>query len=231
MKPSVVMQEFLHLFFPDCCAVCEAKLLPSEEGVCLKCIYKLPKTHNFNDPGNAAEELLAGRFPFERVATFCVYAKGGTLQPIVHEIKYNHKQQLGITMGRLFGQDLIGSDFIRPVNLIVPVPLHPKKQRKRGYNQAEMIAKGLSQATSIPVSTGNLVRAIYNPTQTKRSKTQRWENVKDIFSVRNTGEFSDKHLLLVDDVITTGSTLEACADALQHVPGLKLSIATLGEVF
>lgn len=228
---KTLLREFLYLFFPNCCVVCGTKLLTQEEDVCLSCIHKLPKTNNFREPDNAAEMLMAGRFPFERIATFCAYSKEGILPPIIHQIKYNHRKQLGRIMGRLFGQDLFGSEFLAPVNVIVPVPLHSKKLKERGYNQAQMIAEGLSDATSIPVSTGNLVRAIHNPTQTKRSKTQRWENVKDIFDVKNPYELEGKHVLLVDDVITTGSTIEACGIALKKCNDIKISVVTLGEVF
>jgi ComF family protein len=131
----------------------------------------------------------------------------------------------------LFGEDLRGSDFLAPIELIVPVPLHPRKERERGYNQSQLIAEGLAQATSLPLSVGNLIRVVYNPTQTRRTRTQRWENVRDIFRVVHPEMFQDKHLLLVDDVITTGSTLEACGIALTRCRGVKISIATLGEVY
>lgn len=228
---KAIVREFVHLFFPNCCPVCNDKLLPSEEGVCLQCIHKLPRTNNYREPGNLAETLLAGRFPFDRVATFCVYSKQGVLPPLIYQLKYNNKREIGFLLGKLFGKDLEGSDFIDSVDWIVPVPLHPRKLEQRGYNQAEIIAQGLSQATSVPVSTGNLVRSIYNPTQTRRTKTQRWENVKGIFDVLQPQLYANKHILLVDDVITTGSTLEACAYALLRSPGIKISIAALGEVF
>jgi ComF family protein len=222
--------EFSTLFFPNCCIVCGAKLLPSEESICLKCLYQLPKTNNFREVGNSTETLLAGRFSFERAASFCTFSKEGIFQSIIHHIKYKHKEKLGIAMGRLFGQDLKGSDFICPINLIIPVPLHPKKQKERGYNQSERIAEGISEVTSIPVSRGNLVRTVYNPTQTKLNKTQRWENVENIFEVITPEEFSGKHVLLVDDIVTTGSTLEACAMALSKCRGIKISVATLANV-
>jgi ComF family protein len=194
-------------------------------------MYKLPRTNNFREKEHAAEKLMAGRIPFERIATFCVYAKGGLLPPLIHQLKYHQRQEIGLLLGRLFGEDLRGSDFLAPIELIVPVPLHPRKERERGYNQSQLIAEGLAQATSLPLSVGNLIRVVYNPTQTRRTRTQRWENVRDIFRVVHPEMFQDKHLLLVDDVITTGSTLEACGIALTRCRGVKISIATLGEVY
>lgn len=231
MNFRIIAKEFSNLFFPNSCVVCGKKLLTTEEGVCLNCIYKLPRTNNFRERDNAAEILMAGRFPFERIASFCVYSKNGTMAPLIHQLKYRGGKEIGVLLGKLYGKDLIGSDFLKSVDYIVPVPLHRKKLKKRGYNQAEMIAKGLSEATSIPLNTGNLVRAIHNPTQTKRTKTQRWENVKNIFDVKEPQYLKNKHILLVDDVITTGSTIEACSIALQKCNNIKISVVTLGEVF
>lgn len=231
MSFKTVLKEFSNLFFPNSCVVCGKKLLETEEGVCLSCIYKLPRTNNFKEHDNAAEILMAGRFPFERIASFCVYSKNGIMTPLIHQLKYRGGKEIGVLLGKLYGKDLVGSDFLKKVDYIVPVPLHRKKLKKRGYNQAEMIGKGLSEATSIPLNTGNLIRAIHNPTQTKRTKTQRWENVKNIFDVKNPQNFENKHILLVDDVITTGSTIEACSIALQKCNNIKISVVTLGEVF
>ncbi|MFA7493909.1 MAG: ComF family protein [Proteiniphilum sp.] len=231
MKRNKLLGELIHLFYPNVCVICGNELLPGEEGACLQCLYKLPKTHNFNEPDNDAEKLMAGRIPFERIASYCVYTKGGTLPPLIHHLKYRRKHSIGLSLGRIFGKDLMESEFLHSVDLIVPVPLHPKREKERGYNQAEIIAKGLSETTGLPLLTNNLIRIIYNPTQTKRTKTERWENVKDIFKVADPLLFEQKHLLLVDDVITTGSTLEACGIALQKCKEVKISIATLGEVF
>ena len=224
-----ILEEAAHIFLPNCCAVCKTKLLTIEKGICLHCLYKLPKTNNFNEPNNTGEILLAGRFPFERIAAFSKFTKGGVLQPLIHELKYNHKPYIGEVLGALYGQDISGSDFIATIDVIVPVPLHPRKKITRGYNQAEAFAQGLSEATSLPVSVDELIRVIDNPTQTKRTKTQRWENVDGIFDVENIFAFENKHVLLVDDVITTGSTLEACAKALFKCKNIKISIATIGE--
>ena len=229
MELKWIVEELAHYFLPNRCAVCNSKLLSEEIGVCLQCLYKLPKTNNFDEDNNIGEVLLAGRFPFEGVASFAFFTKQGLLQSLIHELKYNNKPAIGNLLGSLFGEDLLHSHFLEPIDVIVPVPLHPKKKVIRGYNQAEAFAQGISKATSIPISVDELIRVINNPTQTKRSKTQRWENVKGIFEVTSTDVFQNKHVLLVDDVITTGSTLEACANALLECSDVKISIATIGE--
>lgn len=228
---NTLLHKLLHLFLPEVCVVCGQELLESEMGACLNCLYKLPKTYNYKVIDNAAEILMAGRIPFERIASYCVYVNGGILPPLIHNLKYHRKKEIGLLLGRMFGEDLVGSEFLKPVDIIVPVPLHPKKKRSRGYNQAEIIAQGISEATSIPISVDNLVRVVHNPTQTKRTKTERWENVKNIFNVKDIHAFNQKHVLLVDDVITTGSTIEACGVALQKCSKLKISVAAIGEVF
>ena len=216
-------------FFVDICISCKTKLLKQEKHICLNCLYNLPRTNNHLKTNNSAEQLLAGKFPFEQAATFCKFNKGGILQPLIHDLKYKQNKEIGIILGRLFGKELMQSGFLETVDLLVPVPLHPQKIKKRGYNQAEIIARGISQSTNIPISTNNLIRIINNPTQTKLSKTQRWENVKGIFGVNNPEKFKNKHIFLIDDIITTGSTLEACAITITEIEGIKISIATLGE--
>lgn len=230
-KKRGLFSNLLHLFLPEVCVVCGRELLESEMGACIGCLYKLPKTNNYKEKYNAVEILMAGRIPFERIACYCVYAEGGILPPLIHNLKYYHKKEIGLLLGRMFGEDLADSDFIKPVDLIVPVPLHPKKRKNRGYNQAEIIAQGISEVTSIPLLTDNLIRVVRNPTQTTKTRTERWENVKNIFDVMDKQSFEHKHILLVDDVITTGSTIEACGAALRSCRELKISIATIGEVF
>ncbi|MBF6597408.1 MAG: ComF family protein [Fermentimonas sp.] len=225
-----LINNLIKLFLPEVCVACSVELLQSESGACLKCLYKLPRTNNFLKENNSAEILMAGRIPFERIATFSYFADGGVLRPMIHKLKYNNGRDIGFLLGKIFGEDLLQSDFIKNIDIIVPVPLHPKKQRLRGYNQAEIIAYGLSEAAKIPVITNNLTRVVFNPTQTKRTKTERWKNVCGIFEIKDTSIFEGKHILLVDDVITTGSTIEACGNALQNCDKLKISIATIGEV-
>ncbi|NLZ95934.1 MAG: ComF family protein [Bacteroidales bacterium] len=228
MKLKLIAEEVAHYFYPNHCSFCKTKLLAKEVGVCLQCLYKIPKTNNFDERNNLDETILAGRFPFQCAASFSFFTKKGLLQALIHDLKYNKRPHIGHLVGALFGADILESNFISPIQVIVPVPLHPKKQAIRGYNQAEAFAQGISKTTSIPVSTNQLIRVINNPTQTKRSKTERWENVKGIFDVPNTHDFQNKHVLLVDDVITTGSTLEACAIALLQCNNVTISVATIG---
>lgn len=231
MALSFIVEESFHHFLTEKCVVCKTKLLLNERGICLRCLYELPKTNNYRSADNDAEILLAGRFPFVRVAAFSMFTKDGYLQTLIHELKYKQKPFIGELIGSVFGADLLQSDFINTIDYVVPVPLHPIKKAQRGYNQAEAFAQGLSKATSIPISVDELVRIIHNPTQTKLSKTQRWENVEGIFKVINKAVFENKHVLLVDDVITTGSTIEACARALLMCNNISISVATIGEAF
>lgn len=230
MCKLALINNLIKLFLPEVCVACGVELLQSESGACLKCLYMIPRTNNFSKENNSAEILMAGRIPFERIATFSYFVEGGVLRPMIHKLKYYNGKNLGLLLGKMFGEDLLASDFINNIDVILPVPLHPKKQRSRGYNQAEVIANGISEATKIPVITNNLTRLVFNPTQTKRTKTERWKNVSGIFEIKDSTVFESKHILLVDDVITTGSTIEACGYALQNCDNLKISIATIGEV-
>lgn len=211
------------------CAGCDAQLQPHHPAICSKCLCNLPRTNNYKQPGNSAELRIAGRLPFDRVATFAVYSRGSCLRPMIHQLKYNGQPAIGYQLGMQFGTEIIESDFINPIDLIIPVPLHPKKEKERGYNQADIIAQGIAAATHIPLERNNLIRSIYNPTQTHLGSNQRWQNVEGIFSVLHPQQLNNKHILLVDDVITTGSTLEACARALCHQSDIKISIAVLGQ--
>lgn len=229
MNLSSIIKEFQNLFYPRYCLICHSKLITYEEEICLQCLHKLPRTNNYLETHNNIEDRLWGRFPFERIASFCFYIKGGMLPPLIHNLKYNNGKNVGILLGKIYGKDLLDSDFVNTIDFIVPVPLHPDKEKLRGYNQSEMIAKGLSQSMGIPLSNDNLQRTISNPTQTDRGKTQRWENVKGIFELKEPSKYSGRHILLVDDVITTGSTIEACVSALTQSPEIKISVVALGE--
>jgi len=223
-----LFHSFLSLFFPDLCVVCRSRLAEGEEHICTDCLLLLPKTNLHLHPDNRLEEFFAGRIPFQRIAAYAYFIKGGSIQHIIHELKYNNNPQIGNFIGKLCGEHLKSSDFISGIDLLVPIPLHPKREKQRGYNQSLEICKGISEILSIPVDHTTLVRKVNNKSQTKNSRFDRWKNVEDIFTLNNTDTFRNKHILLVDDVITTGSTIESAAKEILKSDGAKLSVFAVG---
>jgi ComF family protein len=190
-------------------------------------MFHLPYTHFHCMTDHPMARSLWGRVPCEGVAAYLFFHKGSNVQHLMHRLKYKGQYQVGTYLGRQYGQILIHQPPFNTARLIVPVPLHPKRQRERGYNQSEMFANGLGEAMSIPTSHQNLIRNTDSETQTRKSSSARWDNVKQIFSVVNPEEFEGKHLLLVDDVFTTGATIEASATALLTAGNVKISIVTI----
>ena len=176
---------------------------------------------------NPVSLQFIGRVPLELATSFCRFDKGGRLQRLLHQLKYKGNREVGHKMGLLFGYDLIQSTQYCKIDAIMPIPLHPKKEKKRGFNQSTEICKGLSEAMNRPLITGNLIRDVHTDSQTRKGRFERWENVSGIFTVKHSVSLEGMHLLLVDDVITTGATLEAAAMPLLRIPGVRVSIATL----
>jgi len=218
---------FLELFFPRICVVCGEKLISQEEFLCLNCQFRMPKTHFHMQADNIMEQLFYGRAKIERATAFFEFQKGSDYQKILHQLKYRGMPLLGNHVGRLFGFDLLGSGFIQPIDLICPVPLHPQKEKKRGYNQSLQIAMGLSDALKVPVDHSSLQRVINTKTQTRKNRFERWQNVDGIFELVMPQNIEGKHILLVDDVVTTGSTFEALATAIHKQCNAKISLLTL----
>ncbi|MBC8051508.1 MAG: ComF family protein [Sphingobacteriaceae bacterium] len=219
-------EDFFSLFFPRLCAGCGKNLFKNEEVICTDCVYHLPYTDFHHDHDNAAARQLWGRIPFNHAYAFVYFYKGSRVQNLMHQLKYNNKPEVAFKLGEMYGLKLKGTRPIENLAAIIPVPLHPAKQKKRGYNQSEFFAKGLAQSLDIPVNT-DLYRNIFTDTQTRKSRFVRYENMKNVFVVKNSTGLENKHVLLVDDVITTGATLEACANELLKINGLKISIATI----
>jgi ComF family protein len=216
----------LSIIYPRFCAVCGNTLLNNEKVLCLSCYAALPRTRFHNDPENEVARLFWGRVPFANATSFIFFNKDSAYRQILHELKYRDQRQVGTEMGRLFGLELKETLFSQ-VDLIHPIPLHYLKHRKRGYNQSEMIAQGIAQVLSIPVRTDLVVRKTETMTQTKKTRYERWLNVKDTFQVQDFESLCNRHVLLVDDVITTGATIEACANSLLAVSGITLSVVSL----
>lgn len=219
--------DFLNLFFPEVCAGCGNSLFKNEIAICTACIYRIPYTNFYSDPENLVVKQLRGRFPFVRAHALLYFTKGGTVQNMIHELKYNNRPEVGYRLGELYGAALIKDpEWIEP-DLIVPIPLHPKKLKKRGYNQAEHIAQGISAATGVRADSTLLIRKLETQTQTRKSRFDRYENMSSAFAVSEGRKVQNLHILLVDDVITTGATFEGCAYALLEAGGSKISIAAL----
>ncbi|PXV62812.1 ComF family protein [Dysgonomonas alginatilytica] len=225
---KTILNHFFELFFPRLCVCCGERLVNSEKFICLNCLYKLPKTNHLANPDNKLEVFFAGRFPFVRIASFAYFVKGGSIQKIIHEIKYKNNSRLAIYIGEICGKEIAKSNYFDDVDFIVPIPLHRNRLKSRGYNQAMMLANGISSKINIPVNAENLIRIIDNPSQTKNSRFERWKNTEGIFGIKDKNQFKDKHILLIDDVVTTGSTLEACAKLIVSCPEARISIFTVG---
>jgi len=224
-----LFDDLISLFYPQLCAGCNTSLLKGEEVLCLNCLADLPRTNYHLYQENPVSQLFIGRVNITLATSFCRFDKGGRLQHLLHQLKYKGNREVGYKMGLLLGFDLIQSTLYQDIDAIIPVPLHPQKERKRGYNQSVEICKGLAESMNRPVITGNLVREVHTASQTRKGRFERWENVSGIFNVKNSMSLTDKHLLLVDDVVTTGATLEACCEPLLKIPGVKVSIATLAS--
>lgn len=226
MLPAV--NHFLELLVPRLCVVCGEKLLLQEQHICLRCLLYLPRT-DFRLPGpNRMERLFTGRVPLEQAYAYFEFRKGGRYRKIIHQMKYRGQQQIGNYFGERFAAELLQAGHDLQADLLCPVPLHPRKKRTRGFNQSEQIAIGLSRQFKTPVLHGNLRRITDTGTQTSRSRYERWENVEKSFEVIRPELFAGKHIALVDDVVTTGATLEACASAILGCCDARISMLCLG---
>lgn len=191
------------------------------------CSYHLPKTWYHLDPDNPVSRIFWGRAQIENAASFLHFNKGNQVQHLIHHLKYKERKDVGVWLGLNYGAFLKNSPLFRSAEAIIPVPLHRKRLQSRGFNQSAQFGTGLASSMMIPVEEELLFRTGLSETQTRKSRYKRWENVSGIFDVRDGWKFSGKHLLLVDDVITTGATLEACVHALNSIPDVRISIATI----
>ncbi len=221
------IEDFIGLFYPKLCSACGAPLLQQEKYVCTQCLYNLPRTNYHYTDGNPVEQAFWGRTEIVAATAYYFFEKESRFAKIIHELKYRGKKEIGIEMGKIFGAELKENSRFDEVDLIIPVPLHWKKQKKRGYNQSEFIASGIAESMGKSIDINILYRAEETETQTRKSRYERWENVENIFRLKSVDKITGKHILLVDDVITTGATLESCATTLLKGNNTRVSIATL----
>ncbi len=218
--------DFVSLLYPDICRACGNSMVKGEEVICLSCIMHLPRTNFHLDPINPVIKHFWGKVPVEAATAYYYFNKGEKVQQLIHALKYKGKPEVGHKIGRMLGIDLQASALYKNVETIVPVPLHINKIRIRGYNQSEQIAIGLADAYKTTCS-NLLQRRRHTETQTRKHRFERFENVNRVFEVINADLLINKHILLVDDVITTGSTLVSCAEELLKVKGVRVSIAAM----
>ena len=219
--------DFLGLIFPRICCGCGNSLWKHEKILCDSCFYHLPRTHFHLLDDNPVSRIFWGRTGILSATSFLLFNKGSKVQNMIHAMKYKGRKDIGIFLGEEFGKMLRSAPPYSQSGIIVPVPLHRKKYLKRGYNQSEQFAIGLSASMDIPYTNECLFRKNETETQTHKSRFLRWNNVQDVFFVKNPGILAGKIILLVDDVITTGATLESCILALSVIPGVNISVATI----
>lgn len=222
-----MLKSLLNLFFPPVCGGCNSFLLTNEKVICTLCRHHIPLTNHHLLTENEAFKKFYGRIPLEYASAFVYFHKKGIVQELIHKLKYKGHEEIGAVLGHWYAQDLKESIHLNTINMIIPVPLHKKKLKERGYNQVSTFGKALSAEFNISYEDSILIRTVYSKTQSKKNLLDRSEGISAVFDVSFTEEHHNKHFLLVDDVITTGATLEACARALLKIPGAKISIVCM----
>jgi ComF family protein len=221
-----VFDDFLSLFYPINCSCCDEPLYKHEKLICNLCYVSLPRFSNALNSKNELEKMLEGRVKFNRAFSLLNYQKGSKVQHLLHQLKYNNQPKIGILLGEWIVDEINYSD-LKNSDFIIPIPLHPKKEKKRGYNQSLKIAEGLGNKLGIRVEKNALFRKVFTNTQTKKGKNERWENVKEVFGIAPDILKPNSKIILVDDVITTGSTIEACAKIINEQASIELIIVSL----
>lgn len=228
MKNSL-WHRLLDLIAPRLCVVCGRRLSLTEQVLCASCNVHLPRTgYQWNASDNVMARLFWGIVPVERAAALFYYEAGSRTANILYDLKYHDHPEIGVTMGQLVGREFSEAGFFDSIDLIVPVPLARQRQRHRGYNQSQCIAEGISRVTGLPVGNHVVYRTSFKQSQTRMGRWERQENVQGVFKLTDAPALQGHHILLVDDVVTTGATLTACAHELLTVGDVKLSFLSLG---
>ncbi|AXY76311.1 ComF family protein [Paraflavitalea soli] len=228
MNITETARSLFHLFFPHCCAGCGSDVISNEQLLCLSCINRLPLTNFHLYADNPVQHIFRGRLPLVNATSYLYFTKDSLLQHLMHQLKYNNRKDIGAWFGKRIGEVLTASNRFTMPDALLPVPLFATRERKRGYNQAEVLCTGMAAIMGIPVLKDVIVRSVFTESQTRRNRIERWQNMEGKFSVKDAAAIEGRHLLLVDDMITTGATLEACGQALLAAANVRLSVATMG---
>jgi ComF family protein len=222
-----LLKNFTHIFYPIACLHCGNHLIENEHVICLTCYSTLPYTEFIDWQNNPMEKIFKGRVPIENATSLLFFRKQGITQHLIHLLKYKGHEEIGTFLGNILGNSILHSSRFKSLDGIVIVPLHEKKLKTRGYNQLTLFARELSKTIEIPIFENALKKVQADSTQTHKNRRKRFEKWDEKFVLHDSKKLAQKHILLVDDVITTGATLEACANELLKVKGLKLSLATM----
>lgn len=221
-----IKESFFHFLFPHICAGCGSDLLSSESNLCMHCIDAMPETNFDIHPNNPVEKKFWGRLRIENATAQYYFTKESLIQTLMHLVKYKRNKELGLQLGRLMGGSIKKSNRFN-ADALIPLPLFPAKEKRRGYNQSLLLCEGMSEVMNVPVLNDIIIRPQFTETQTKKGRIERWVNMEGKFSLLKPELIRGKHILLVDDVITTGATLESCGTELLKAENVRLSIATL----
>ena len=224
-------KHFLDIIYPRTCEACGEALLSGENLICMNCMIDLPRTNSHIERLDNVSNRFWGKIPVTDTITFMRFSKKGKVQKLLHELKYRNKPEVGKYLGKIYGIDLKAVEFDKKIDLIIGVPLHPTKLMQRGYNQADCIAEGLSEALNIPYEINAVRRLTYTSTQTKKSRIERFQNVENIFEVVDSEKIRGKRIAIVDDVLTTGSTIESFGTTLLHAEAKAISVITIAAAY
>lgn len=229
MKSNSFFTRLLDLIAPRTCVVCDNRLAIEEEIICGRCNVRLPRTgYSYDAYENEMAKVFWGRIPVERCAPFMYYQARAASANLIYLLKYHNRPDIGEYLGRMMAEELKKDYFFEDIDLIIPIPLERKRQRQRGYNQSLMIAKGVSDATALPIDTGIIVRKVYESSQTEKNRWMRNENVEGVFQLLQPEKAQGKHILLIDDVVTTGATISSCGQELAKAGDVKISVMSIG---
>ena len=226
---NLSIQSLLHLFFPHSCCGCGCDLLSENMVFCLYCEASMPLTRFEYFPGNPIEKIFWGRVEVIAASAYAYFTSGSAIQQSLHLLKYKGRKEVGHHLGLRMGAAIKHSGRFSDCEIIVPLPLYAEREKKRGYNQAKVIAESIAVELKIPVISGAVCRVKKTETQTHKSRIARWKNMETTFEIHNPKTIVNKHILLVDDVVTTGASLEACARVLLNIQGVRISICCLAH--
>ncbi|GGX07570.1 ComF family protein [Aquimarina muelleri] len=222
-----MLKDLAYLFFPICCGACDSPLYKNEKLLCTSCRHQLPLGNFHNVNAKKIEKVFYGRVKIENATSLFIFYKDSLVQNLLHNLKYRGQEEIGIELGKWLGQELQQSTKYQDIDIVIPVPLHKRRMRQRGYNQVEKFGIEIAKTLNAEYINCVLKKISYNKKQSKHKLKNRWRNTVETFGTQKESLLINKHILLVDDIVTTGATIESCVNVLKHIPGIKISIATM----